>query len=126
MSYFKALTDVMRDNKLWSQTKALYTYYLVRTDFKSGLSYPPKSQILTEVNLTDKQFTECLKVLVNRGLLIETPKELTDKDNKPYTITAYKVYGVGNDATDNKDVSDVTDTKDVKETSKKVKASNKK
>ena len=82
MSYFKALTDVMRDNKLWSQTKALYTYYLVRADFKSGLSYP----------------------------------------NKPYTITAYKVYGVGNDATDNKDVSDATD---VKETSKKVKASNK-
>ena len=83
----------MRDSKLWSQTKALYSYLWVRADYKSGLSYPPKIQTLNEVNLTDKQYTECLNVLINRGYIIPTTKEGTDKDGNPYTINCFNIVG---------------------------------
>ena len=113
LTSFKKLTEVMRDSKLWSQTKALYTYLFIRADFKSGLSYPPKHQILTEVNLTEKQYKECLSVLINRGYIEETTKEQTDKDGNKYVIECYNIVG-----------DDPSDATDVKETSK-TKASNK-
>ena len=85
----KKLNEVFRNPKTWSQTKALYGYLWIRADNKSGLSYPPKKQILSEVNLTEKLYKECLGVLIRNGYIRETTKEMTDKDNKKYTIKAY-------------------------------------
>lgn len=92
----KALNEVMRNPKTYSQTKALYSYLWVRADSKSGLSYPPKAQILAEVNLTEKLFNQCLAVLKNNGYewqVRETyykPNMIT-KDNIIY-INDYDTY----------------------------------
>ena len=94
----KRLNEVMRNPKTYSQTKALYSYLWVRADNKSGLSYPPKKQILSEVNLTEKLYNECLGVLLNIGYIRETTKELTDDKGKKYTIKAYDL----NDYSQNK------------------------
>ena len=92
----KALNEVMRDNKTYSQTKALYSYLWVRADSKSGYSYPPKSQILTEVNLTDKLFNQCLAVLINKGYIKETIITKKDKEGKTYNINAYDLNYIDN------------------------------
>ena len=83
----KRLNEVMRDSKTYSQTKALYSYLWVRADSKSGLSYPPKAQILAEVNLTEKLFNQCLAVLKNNGYVRDTI--ITKKDNKGNTYNVY-------------------------------------
>lgn len=85
----KKLNEVMRDSKTYSQTKALYSYLWVRADSKSGLSYPPKNQILTEVNLTEKLFNQCKAVLINKGYIKETIITKKDKEGKSYNIDAY-------------------------------------
>lgn len=85
----KKLNEVMRNPKTYSQTKALYSYLWVRADYKTGLSYPPKKQILEEVNLTESLYNQCLQILINYGYIKETTKELKDKDNKPYTIKVF-------------------------------------
>ena len=79
----------MRDPKTYAQTKALYSYLWVRADYKSGLSYPPKEQILSEINLREDMYKEGLGVLIKKGYIRETTKEMTDKNNKKYTIKAY-------------------------------------
>lgn len=85
----KRLNEVMRNPKTYSQTKALYSYLWVRADSKSGLSYPPKEQILSEVNLTEKLFNQCLAILKNYDYIRDTI--ITKKDDKgnTYNINAY-------------------------------------
>ena len=78
----KTLNEVMRNPKTFSQTKALYSYLWVRADSKSGLSYPPKTQILSEVNLTEKLYNQCLAVLINKGYIKETTITKKDKEGK--------------------------------------------
>lgn len=85
----KRLNEVMRNPKTYSQTKALYSYLWVRADNKSGLSYPSKEQILSELNLTDKLFNEGLRVLKSYGYIKETTISKTDDKGKPYTINGY-------------------------------------
>ena len=89
MTSIKKLNEVMRDPKLYAQTKALYSYLWIRADYKTGLSYPPKAQILSEVNLTESQFNQCLAILKNYNYvrdIIITKKD--DKGNN-YNINAY-------------------------------------
>lgn len=93
----KKLNEVMRNKKTWAQTKALYSYLWVRADYKSGLSYPPKEQILSEVNLTEQQYNQCLNVLKSYQYVRETTKEMTDKNNKPYTIKVFDLNDYDND-----------------------------
>lgn len=85
----KKLNEVMRNSKTYSQTKALYSYLWVRADYKTGLSYPPKNQILKEVNLTESLYNQCLQILINYGYVKETTKDMTDKEGKPYTIKVF-------------------------------------
>jgi hypothetical protein len=85
----KTLNEVMRDSKTYSQTKALYSYLWVRADSKSGLSYPPKTQILSEVNLTEKLYNQCLAVLINKGYIKETTITKKDKEGKTYNINGF-------------------------------------
>ena len=85
----KTLNEVMRNPKTYAQTKALYSYLWVRADNKSGLSYPSKEQILSELNLTDKLFNEGLRVLKSYGYIKETTISKTDDKGKPYTINGY-------------------------------------
>jgi len=85
----KVLNEVMRNPKTFSQTKALYSYLWVRADSKSGLSYPPKKQILSEVNLTEQLYTQCLSILKNYGYIKETIIDKIDKNGKPYQINAF-------------------------------------
>ena len=85
----KRLNEVMRNPKTYSQTKALYSYLWVRADSKSGLSYPPKSQILSEVNLTEKQYNQCLAILKNYDYVRDTIITKKDKEGKTYNINAY-------------------------------------
>lgn len=85
----KKLNEVMRNPKTYAQTKALYGYLWVRADYKTGLSYPPKKQILEEVNLTESLYNQCLQILINYGYVKESTKDMTDKDNKPYTIKVF-------------------------------------
>lgn len=92
----KKLNEVMRNPKTWSQTKALYSYLWVRADYKTGLSYPPKEQILNEINLTEDQFKQCINVLKNYGYVLESTKEMQDKNNKPYTIKVYDLNDYDN------------------------------
>ena len=92
----KKLNEVMRNPKTYAQTKALYSYLWVRADHKTGLSYPPKKQVIEEVRLTDKMYNECLKILINYGYVRETTKEMQDKENKPYTIKAYDLNDYDN------------------------------
>ena len=79
----------MRDNKTWSQTKALYSYLWVRADYKTGLSYPTKQQIIDEVRLTDKQFNECLGVLIKKGYVKLKDIKKTSENGTEYVITGY-------------------------------------
>lgn len=83
----KRLNEVMRNPKTYSQTKALYGYLWVRADSKSGIAYPPKEQILNEVNLTEKLFNQCLAILKNYGYVKDTI--ITKKDNKGNTYNVY-------------------------------------
>ena len=85
----KRLNEVMRNPKTYSQTKALYSYLWVRADSKSGLSYPPKEQILSEVNLTEKLYNQCLAILKNYGYVKDTIITKKDKEGKTYNINAY-------------------------------------
>ena len=85
----KRLNEVMRNPKTYSQTKALYSYLWVRADSKSGLSYPPKEQILSEVNLTEKLFSQCLSILKNYDYIRETIITKKDDKGKTYNINAY-------------------------------------
>ena len=85
----KTLNEVMRDSKTYSQTKALYSYLWVRADYKSGLSYPPKEQILSEVNLTEKLYKQCLAVLINKGYVKETIINKKDANGKIYNVNAF-------------------------------------
>ena len=92
----KKLNEVMRNPKTYSQTKALYSYLWVRADYKSGLSYPPKEQILNEVNLTETLYNQCLNVLKSYQYIRETTKEMTDKNNKKYTINVFDLNDYDN------------------------------
>lgn len=85
----KTLNKVMRDSKIFSQTKALYTYLWIRADNKSGLSYPPKEQILKEVNLTEKFFNQGIAVLKSKDYIRDTI--ITKKDDKGnnYNLVAF-------------------------------------
>jgi hypothetical protein len=92
----KKLNEVMRNPKTYSQTKALYSYLWVRADYKSGLSYPPKEQILKEVNLTETLYNQCLNVLKSYQYIRETTKEMTDKNNKKYKIKVFDLNDYDN------------------------------
>ena len=85
----KRLNEVMRNPKTYSQTKALYSYLWVRADAKSGLSYPPKAQILEEVNLTEPLYNQCLSILKNYNYVRDTIITKTDKNGKTYNINAF-------------------------------------
>ena len=86
----KTLNEVMRDSKTYSQTKALYSYLWVRADSKTGLSYPPKKQILEEIRLTEPLLKQGLAVLEKSGYIkIGTAEGIDQKTNKPYTYTTY-------------------------------------
>ena len=98
----KTLNEVMRNPKTYSQTKALYGYLWVRADSKSGLSYPPKAQILSEVNLTEKLYNQCLAVLKNSGYIKEVIITKKDKEGKTYNINAYDLNYYGTPKTDTK------------------------
>ena len=92
----KKLNEVMRNPKTYSQTKALYSYLWVRADYKSGLSYPPKEQILKEINLTETLYNQCLNVLKSYQYIRETTKEMTDKNNKKYKIKVFDLNDYDN------------------------------
>lgn len=88
----KRLNEVMRNPKLYAQTKALYSYLYVRADHKTNLAYPPKKQLLKELNLTEGLFTQGLVVLENQGYIKTGTAEGKDKEtNKPYTYTTYQL-----------------------------------
>ena len=87
---FKKLSEVLRNPKLYAQTKALYCYLFIRADHKRDIAYPPKNQILQELNLTDKLFTEGLRVLeLNNYIKVGTAEGLDAKTNKSYIYTTY-------------------------------------
>lgn len=88
----KRLNEVMRNPKLYAQTKALYSYLYVRADHKTNLAYPPKKQLLEELNLTERLFTQGLAILENQGYIKTGTVEGKDKEtNKPYTYTTYQL-----------------------------------
>lgn len=88
----KTLSEVMRNPKLYAQTKALYTYLYIRADYKRSLAYPPKKQIKEELNLTDKMLDEGLSVLSKFKYIEIGTEQGTDKTtSKPYTYTTYKI-----------------------------------
>lgn len=88
----KKLNEVMRNPKLYAQTKALYSYLYVRADHKTNLAYPPKKQILEELNLTEGLFTQGLAVLEKQGYIKTGTAEGTNKETKEtYTYTTYKL-----------------------------------
>jgi DNA-binding MarR family transcriptional regulator len=88
----KKLNEVMRNPKLYAQTKALYSYLYIRADHKTNLSYPPKKQILEELNLTEGLFTQGLAVLEKQGYIKIGTAEGTNKETKEtYTYTTYKL-----------------------------------
>lgn len=101
----KTLNEVMRNPKIYAQTKALYSYLWVRADFKSGLAYPPKKQMQEEINLNDNMINEGLGVLSKMGYIKIGTKEGKDKKTqKPYTFTTYELI---DKTADNKDASEV-------------------
>lgn len=87
----KRLNEVMRNPKIYAQTKAIYSYLYVRADHKTNLAYPPKKQMLEEINLTEKMIQQGLAVLENQGYIEIGTAEVKDKDNKSYTYTTYKL-----------------------------------
>lgn len=116
----KTLNEVMRNPKIYAQTKALYSYLWVRADFKSGLAYPPKKQMQEEINLNDNMINEGLGVLSKMGYIkIGTKENINKETQKPYTFTIYELIDKTASA-DNKDASD-----DNKKASKKDNPKNK-
>lgn len=104
----KTLNEVMRNPKIYAQTKALYSYLWVRADFKSGLAYPPKKQMQEEINLNDNMINEGLSVLSRLGYIKIGTKENTNKETQEnYTFTTYELIDTASE--DNKDVSDNKD-----------------
>lgn len=86
----KRLNEVMRNPKLYAQTKAIYSYLYVRADHKRDIAYPPKKQILEEIRLTEPLLKQGLAVLEKSGYIKIDTAEGTDKQtNKPYTYTTY-------------------------------------
>ena len=86
----KRLNEVMRNPKLYAQTKAIYSYLYVRADHKRDIAYPPKKQILEEIRLTEPLLQQGLAVLEKSGYIKIDTAEGTDKQtNKPYTYTTY-------------------------------------
>lgn len=81
----KRLNEVMRNPKLYAQTKALYSYLYVRADHKTNMAYPPKEQILKELNITESLYIQGLKVLENQGY-IKTDTKQAKEDKHTYTI----------------------------------------
>lgn len=96
MLSIKKLNEVMRASGMYAQTKALYSYLWTRGDYKSGLSYPPKSQILGELPITEKLYNQGIAVLLNKGYIRETTKECKDKEGKKYTINAFDLSDYDN------------------------------
>jgi len=97
----KTLNEVMRNPKIYAQTKALYSYLWVRADFKSGLAYPPKKQLKDEINLTDNQINEGLGVLSKMRYIKIGKQEGIDKETqKPYTYTTYQLLDASADSID--------------------------
>lgn len=88
----KMLSKAMRDPKLYAQTKALYGYLFIRADHKRDIAYPPKKQILQELNLTEGLFTQGLHVLEkSKYIEIGTAEGIDQETKKPYTYTTYKL-----------------------------------
>ena len=88
----KRLNEVMRNPKLYAQTKALYSYLYVRADHKRDLAYPQKKQILEELNLTENMFKQGLAVLEKQGYIKTDVAEGTNKETgTPYTYTTYQL-----------------------------------
>lgn len=86
----KRLNEVMRNPKLYAQTKALYGYLYVRADHKRDIAYPPKNQILTELNITDNLFTQGIAVLEKQGYIkVATAEGTNHNTNEKYTYTTY-------------------------------------
>ena len=86
----KRLNEVMRNPKLYAQTKALYSYLYIRADHKRDIAYPPKKQILEEIRLTEPLLQQGLAVLEKSGYIkIGTAEGIDQKTNKPYTYTTY-------------------------------------
>lgn len=97
----KTLNEIMRNPKLYAQTKALYSYLWVRADSKSGLAYPPKKQMQDEINLNDNMLNEGLSVLSKMGYIKIGTKENIDKKTKqPYTFTTYELIDTTKDNID--------------------------
>lgn len=93
----KRLNDVMRNPKLYAQTKALYSYLYVRADHKTDLAYPPKKQMLDELNLTEGLFTQGLAVLEKQGYIkTGTAEGINKETNKSYTYTTYQLLDANN------------------------------
>ncbi len=88
----KKLNEVMRNPKLYAQTKALYSYLYVRADHKTNIAYPPKKQILEELNLTEGLFTQGLAVLEKQGYIkTGTAEGINNTSKEKYTYTTYKL-----------------------------------
>jgi len=86
----KRLNEVMRNPKLYAQTKAIYSYLYVRADHKRDIAYPPKKQMLEEIRLTEPLLQQGLAVLEKSGYIkIGTAEGIDQKTNKPYTYTTY-------------------------------------
>lgn len=115
MTSIKKLNEVMRDPKLYAQTKALYSYLWIRADYKSGLSYPPKEQTLSELNLTEGLYIQGIKVLESRGYITPTTKDMVDANNRSYTINCWYIEG----DRESKDASDKPKSKKTAKTKAK-------
>lgn len=86
----KKLNEVMRNPKLYAQTKAIYSYLYVRADHKTNMAYPQKKQMLDEIRLTEPLFMQGLKVLENSNYIkIGTAEGKDKKTGEPYTYTTY-------------------------------------
>ena len=88
----KRLNEVMRNPKLYAQTKAIYSYLYVRADHKTNLAYPPKMQMLEEIRLTEPLFMQGIAVLENQGYIKTGTAEGINKETKEtYTYTTYQL-----------------------------------
>jgi DNA-binding PadR family transcriptional regulator len=88
----KRLNEVMRNPKLYAQTKAIYSYLYVRADHKTNLAYPPKKQILDEIRLTEPLLEQGLAVLEKQGYIkIGTAEGTNKKTKETYTYTTYQL-----------------------------------
>jgi hypothetical protein len=110
----KTLNEVMRNPKIYAQTKALYSYLWVRADFKSGLAYPPKKQMQDEINLNNNMINEGLGVLSKMGYIKIGKQEGKDKDTQqPYIYTTYELIDKSVNNTDASD-DNIQDREDSK------------